>query len=153
MKVFSTTASAFKSTFMVINFFALYRTIQLYCYDFRTAIGPSMIPTIREGKVYVAGDLLLVDKITPRFKAYKIGDIVIARSPMKLNSILCKRVVATAGQYAVVDGVRYLVPEDHIWLEGDNKDKSFDSRNFGPVPLALIEGRVAAKFWRAFTVY
>ena len=36
------------------------------------------------------------------------------------------------------------VPEGHIWLEGDNLPWSRDSREFGPVPLALVIGKVIA---------
>lgn len=34
------------------------------------------------------------------------------------------------------------VPEGHIWLQGDNLTASLDSRQYGPVPLALVRGRV-----------
>ncbi len=37
------------------------------------------------------------------------------------------------------------VPEGHCWLVGDNLPASRDSRTFGPVPLALIKGKVIAK--------
>jgi hypothetical protein len=33
------------------------------------------------------------------------------------------------------------VPKGHVWLEGDNLIVSRDSREYGPVPLALIKGR------------
>jgi hypothetical protein len=33
------------------------------------------------------------------------------------------------------------VPPGHIWLEGDNLIVSRDSREYGPVPLALVRGR------------
>lgn len=33
------------------------------------------------------------------------------------------------------------VPEGHVWVEGDNLSWSRDSRFFGPVPMALIQGR------------
>ena len=39
----------FKTVCLLVNFLAIYRVIQVYLYDFRTAIGPSMVPTIREG--------------------------------------------------------------------------------------------------------
>ena len=35
-----------------------------------------------------------------------------------------------------------VVPKGHIWVEGDNKENSSDSRNIGPVSLALVEGIV-----------
>lgn len=37
------------------------------------------------------------------------------------------------------------VPQGHVWLEGDNPDNSLDSRYYGPVPLALLRGRIVAK--------
>jgi len=46
-----------------------------------------------------------------------------------------------------------LVPRGHCWLEGDNArcdddDETLDdSRVHGPVPLALVEGRVACVVW------
>ena len=112
-----------------------------------------MIPTIREGNFYTAGDLLIVDKITPKFFGYKKGDIVLAKSPVKLNSLLCKRVIAVENESACVDGVYYHVPQGYIWIEGDNKDHSFDSRNFGPVPLELLEGKIFMKLWNKPTFY
>ena len=72
---------------------------------------------------------------------------------MKLNSLLCKRIIATEGEIVAVDGNDYLVPKNHVWIEGDNKSQSFDSRNFGPIPIALIEGRISMKIWNSFTKY
>ena len=44
------------------------------------------------------------------------------------------------------DGAHYLVvPPGHVWVEGDNSPNSYDSRHYGPVPLAQIHGRVVAK--------
>ena len=37
------------------------------------------------------------------------------------------------------------VPDGHCWLLGDNLPESRDSRVYGPLPLALIKGKVVAK--------
>lgn len=37
------------------------------------------------------------------------------------------------------------VPPGHVWLQGDNLVLSRDSREYGPVPLALMKGRVVAQ--------
>lgn len=41
--------------------------------------------------------------------------------------------------------VYVVVPKGHVWLAGDNLSNSTDSRNYGPVPLAMIEGKVVGK--------
>lgn len=37
------------------------------------------------------------------------------------------------------------MPPGYVWVEGDNKKGSYDSRHFGPVPYGLIKGRVVFK--------
>ena len=39
------------------------------------------------------------------------------------------------------------VPEGHCWVVGDNVPVSRDSRTYGPVPLALVQGKVICKVW------
>jgi inner membrane protease subunit 1 len=39
------------------------------------------------------------------------------------------------------------VPDQHVWLEGDNPLSSFDSRQYGPVPMRSVRGRVVARVW------
>ncbi len=34
------------------------------------------------------------------------------------------------------------VPTGHVWIQGDNLTHSLDSRQYGPVPLAMVRGRV-----------
>jgi inner membrane protease subunit 2 len=42
--------------------------------------------------------------------------------------------------------VGVLVPHGHIWVEGDNWRETLDSCEFGPISLALVEGR-ASRVW------
>jgi inner membrane protease subunit 1 len=121
----------------------------LYCMkeygmDFNTTWGASMAPLIRED-----GNIVLVDKLTPRFTGYKKGDVVVAAAPSDGHMIM-KRICGLEGESVSADriGRRFVtVPQGQAWLLGDNRPASLDSRNYGPVPVAAIQGRVAAIVW------
>lgn len=42
---------------------------------------------------------------------------------------------------------KIVVPKGHIWVEGDNWRKTYDSCDFGPVSLGLLDGK-AKWVWR-----
>lgn len=137
-----------QDVWLFIKMIALFRLCQTYVYDFRVAIGPSMLPTIS-----TQGDLLLIDRCTPRLNGYRIGDIIILKNPYMPHRNLCKRIVGTAGGQVECEGQFYAVPEGHVWVEGDNKQQSLDSRAFGPVSSSLILGKVALKLWPQVSSY
>jgi signal peptidase I len=39
------------------------------------------------------------------------------------------------------------VPAQDLWCMGDNRDQSWDSRYFGPVPRNLVKGRAEVIYW------
>ena len=64
-----------------------------------------------------------------------------------------KRLMATEGELIVVprpgDFSRIcVIPKGHVWVQGDNEeDDEDDSRDYGPVPMALIDGKALAVVW------
>ncbi|KAF3832540.1 hypothetical protein F7725_026205 [Dissostichus mawsoni] len=86
------------------------------------------------------------------FVGYTVqGDIIIAKSPFDPNMNVCKRVIGLEGDKVCTSSPSDLfkahtyVPKGHVWLEGDNLRNSSDSRSYGPIPYALIRGRVCIK--------
>jgi signal peptidase I len=128
----------------------------------------SMIPTIE------IGDRVLADKIVYRFvREPRRGDIVVFDDPTGSHPQLIKRVIATAGQTVdikdgklLVDGKVLDEPYTHgkrtdpqivpmpvkidpgyLWLMGDNRPQSGDSRSFGEMPVKVVRGRAFWTYW------
>jgi len=84
--------------------------------------GHSMEPNLKEN------DLVLISNIVYIYKDPEINDIV----AFKLNGkILVKRIIK--------------IKDTRYFLQGDNKDDSFDSRSFGSVSKKEILGKLIYK--------
>ena len=146
---------------IVLAFFIRYFIVELYMVE-----GPSMRPTL------VNGERLIVNKFIYRFKAPERGEVLVFRYPRDPSRDFIKRVIAVAGDTVEIkDGRVFLngqllnepyilerikgsypiatVPEGHIYVMGDNRNNSEDSRfkDVGFVPLELIKGKAVTVFW------
>lgn len=138
-------------------------------------IQPYVIPSGSMEPTIEISDRVLANKFIYRFQDPKPGDIVVLDDPTMTVKTLIKRVIAVGGQTVdlqggkvVVDGVALdepythgkpsepmspditfplVVPKDSVWLMGDNRTNSSDSRVFGPVPLSDIRGKAICTFW------
>lgn len=128
--------------------------------------GSSMEPTLTEGQ------RLLVDKLTYRIRPPERGEIIVFHYPSDPKRKFIKRVVGLPGDVVEIYGHRLIlngrpvhepyikgpifdafgpvtVPEGHVFVLGDNRNNSDDSRypDVGPVPMDLIVGVARLVYW------
>ncbi len=126
--------------------------------------GTSMEPTLHSGQ------RLVIEKVSYHFAAPGRGEVVVLKIPGREEAALIKRVVATAGDViAIRNGRVYLngavldepylsqftpgdlpstvVPDGYIFVLGDNRGASNDSRTFGMIPTDHLVGRAILSYW------
>jgi len=122
-------------------------------------------------------DYLIANKIDYRLHAPQRGDIIILRPPTDNSKDFIKRVIALPGEKLLIrDGIVYInghkldepyLPEvwttfnnwpndgtdgkvmgpNQYFVMGDNRNKSQDSRIFGPIGRDRIDGRAWFRIW------
>ncbi len=107
--------------------------------------GDSMVPAYRSGDAVLA--------LRRSLRPVRRGDVVVCRAPgsaATARSLLIKRVVAVAGDAMPETNEPPLtseVPAGHVFVRGDG-DRSLDSRQFGPIRVDRVVGRVVASLSR-----
>jgi len=101
-----------------------------------------IVDLMREHAYIAAGDCGLagVARLLKRVAAIA-GDRVTIRSgqPARVNGITLPNTAASPRISAWPDG-EYTVPPGQVWLFSSHSTGSFDSRYFGPVPIANVRG-------------
>jgi signal peptidase I len=131
--------------------------------------GLSMFATLDDN------DYLIANKIDYRLHGPQRGDIIILRPPTLSSTVYIKRVIALPGERLLIrDGIVYInghkldepylpeawtvntewggtdgqvIPANEYFVMGDNRNRSQDSRVFGPIGRDRIDGRAWFRIW------
>ena len=143
---------------------AIILALRLFIFTPLVVYGDSMYPTFH------SGDYIITEKVLP---CCERGQVVVARAEIEgTQRNIVKRVAGVAGDEVEVRGgelwvngerieepwrntregpgpdmLPTVVPDGEVFLLGDNRSTSIDSRRIGPVPLEDIRGWVIWRFW------
>ena len=125
--------------------------------------GFSMRPTLENG------EYVLVNKMSYRSELPEYGDVVVFHFPVDPAQDFIKRIIALPGDdINIIDGqVRvnghvlnesyiaaapqyvgsWHVPEEQVFVLGDNRNNSSDSHSWGAVPIENLIGKAIFAYW------
>ncbi len=176
-KNFASSLSKSISTFFmdfletIVVAMSIFVVIYLFLVQPHEVKGSSMEPNFHNN------DYILTDKISYKFSYPKRGDVIIFKSPKNPEVDYIKRVIALPGETVKVlqgyvyvndnklpevyladqtslfpgsyltEGSNITVGEDQLFVLGDNRPHSSDSREFGPIDKKLIIGKAFVRYW------
>jgi len=150
---------------------ALALVIRAFVAEPRYIPSDSMLPTLK------VGDRVVVEKISYLFRPPASGEVIVFNPPLQLqmrgydsDQAFIKRVIGTPGKTIAVQGGKvYLndtpleedyiaeppayqmrpvsVPNEQLFVMGDNRNNSNDSHVWGFLPQKQIIGRAFFRFW------
>lgn len=161
-KIVNYTWSWFKDIFIA---FIIVLGLYTYVFQFSQIRGNSMYPTLEDG------ERVFVEKVTGWAGDFKRGDVITLKYPQDPDVSFVKRIIAFEDEtisirqgIVFVDGkplrenyvkktepfdemLPITVPKGYLFVMGDNRPASSDSRRWGFLPKAYAYGRVLFIFW------
>jgi signal peptidase I len=134
---------------------------------------PFIVPTPSMEPTLLVGDKVIINKLAYKFGEVKKGDIIAFHSTTEGEKELVKRAIAVEGDRIVLTSEgevfvndekvnedyiqqgqslsylnqEFIVGPDEIFVMGDNRNNSFDSRFFGMVPEDNVFGEFLIVYW------
>lgn len=150
---------------------AIFVVVYLFLYQPHQVKGASMEPNFHDG------EYILTNKFEYKFGDPKRGDVIVFRSPQNPDIDFIKRIIGLPGDRVKLsnnkfyingveldeeylrddlytyqgsylkDGQETIVPPDHYFVSGDNRPRSSDSREWGPITRDSIIGKSQLRYW------
>ncbi|MGQ9497290.1 MAG: signal peptidase I [Desulfotomaculales bacterium] len=132
---------------------------------------PFYIPSGSMEPTLLTGDRIIVSKLSYRLGVPGRGDIIVFKYPRDPSRVFVKRVIGLPGETVALresklyvngrqipepylpEGLRFAdfgpvrVPAGHLFMLGDNRNSSDDSRVWGFLDKRLIIGKAVAIYW------
>lgn len=142
--------------------------IRLFVFEFVRVDGSSMEQTLHNN------EFVFMERVTYWFREPAYGDVIICTYPNEPGKTFVKRVIGTEGdELKIANGVLYIndepayaeyayfngfaghtrsfgpivIPEDCIFVMGDNRNVSMDSRDIGPLHKDRVRGKAPLVIW------
>jgi signal peptidase I len=138
-----------------------------------TAFQVALVPTGSMERTVLIGDHILVNRMGYWFSRVQRGDVVSFHPPGNRNDVYLKRAVAVGGdrieirddavyvngarisepyvhhvcELCETSNIKLRVPDGSLFVMGDNRELSEDSRVFGTVPESAVIGKPIMVLW------
>lgn len=137
-------------------------------------VQPFYIPTGSMENTLHPGNYIMVERFSYLLSRPQRGDVVVFQYPQDPRKDFIKRLVAAGGDSVEVRGGKltvngvpvdepyalvsptpslarefgpYIVAADHLFVMGDNRDRSSDSRTWGSLPMHRLKGKALLVYW------